>query len=143
MNALTPNTHTLFNISRRQLLSKADHKLTMVLESYDVLGLWSSWVQNFGETANLKWWTLLGHLSITLDVPLGRQSEASITFLNALHFNDFLVKSFDFVLNFFESLSVGTLAVSLEKLDIALREWIALVIFHFFVFFSRRIIFLS
>jgi len=144
MNTLAAYTHALLYISRRQVLAQAHHEFAVMLEGDDILSLRRTRVQDLGKATNLKWWRLLCHLAITCDVPLVRQGQASVTFFDALHLDNFLVKCLNLVLNFLESLSVRSLAVALEELNISIRQRVTLVVLLFFIIFlCGRIVLLS
>mmetsp|Transcript_22492 Transcript_22492/g.27754 ORF Transcript_22492/g.27754 Transcript_22492/m.27754 type:complete len:227 (-) Transcript_22492:27-707(-) len=130
VDATAANSHTLLDISRSQILAQSHHVLAVVLESDDILGFGGAWVQDLRQATHLQRWALLLHLPVAFNVPLSWEGETGIRLLDALHFDNFLVKSLDLILDLLEGLRVGPLAVTLEEQDVALAKGVALVVLH-------------
>ena len=130
MNSLAADAHAFFNISRGDIFSKTDNIFALMLEGNYILCFRSARVHNLGQATDLERRILLHHLLISFDVPLRWHGKTSVGLFDTLKVNNFLVKVFDFSLNFFERLSVGPLAVPLEQIDVTFRERDTLVILH-------------
>lgn len=91
-----------------------------MLESDNVFGLLSAWVDDLSAPSDHKTLLPLHHLLVLSQIPLRREGETGIRLLDAAHLGDFLVKYFNFVLHLLERVVVSTFSVALKQLDILL-----------------------
>ena len=64
MGVLAANTHSFFNVSWSEFLVKANHILTDVFESNDVLGFLSAGVDDLSAATDHKTFFTLHHLFV-------------------------------------------------------------------------------
>ena len=139
--AVHSHSHSLLDISWRQLITEFHYKLGNLLEVNDVLAL-SSVVDYFIASGDLQR-LLSGPFGVFCKIPLGGQRDASIEFLDAGEFVDLLHHFLVFLLQFLDGLGVGPKSISLEEINLGLVQrnvlLILLLVSHLKYFQIRNI----